>query len=93
MHGQTLQSILDNYEELMELREWSLSVASETKMKAHIQGVKRFMDKFGFIFSCHLGKLLLSQAENLLKTIQKPEATAVEAQSLPKSVLSVPVSH
>ena len=33
MHGQTLQSILDNYKELMELWEWSLSVVSETEWR------------------------------------------------------------
>ena len=36
MHGQTLQSILDNYKELMEFWEWSLSVVSETEMKAKL---------------------------------------------------------
>ena len=50
------------------------------------------MDKFGFLFGCHLGKRLLSQTDNLSKTIQKPETSAVEAQSLTKSVLSVLVS-
>ena len=50
------------------------------------------MDKFGFLFGCHLGKRLLSQTDNLLKTIQKPETSAVEAQSLTKGVLSVLVS-
>ena len=50
------------------------------------------MDKFGFLFGCHLGKHLLSQTDNLSKTIQKPEMSAVEAQSLTKSVLSVLVS-
>ena len=50
------------------------------------------MDKFGFLFGCRLGKRLLSQTDNLSKTIQKPEMSAVEAQSLTKSVLSVPVS-
>ena len=92
MHGQMLQSILDNYKELMELWEWSLSVVSETEMKVCIRGVQSFMGKFGFLFDCHLGKLLLSQTENLSKTIQKPETSAVEAQSLAKSILSVLVS-
>ena len=51
------------------------------------------MGKFGFLFGCHLGKLLLSQTYNLLKTIQKPETSAVKAQSLAKSLLSVLVTH
>ena len=81
MHSQTLQSILYNYKELTELWEWSLSVVSEAEMKARIWSVQSFMDKFSFLFGCHLGKLLLSQTENLSKTIQRPETSAVEAQT------------
>ena len=86
-------SILDNYKELMELWELSLSVVSETEIKARIRSVQSFMGKFGFLFGCYLGKLLLSQTYNLLKTIQKPETSAVKAQSLAKSLLSVLVTH
>ena len=50
------------------------------------------MGKFGFLFGCQLGKLLLSQTHNHSKTIQKPVTSAVEAQSLAKSILSVLVS-
>ena len=38
------------------------------------------------------GRLLLFQTDNLSKTIQKSETSAVEAQSLAKSLLSVLVS-
>ena len=65
MHGQTLQSILDNYKELIKLWEWSLSVVSETERKARILSVQSFMGKFGFLFDCHVGKLLLTQTDNL----------------------------
>ena len=76
----------------MELWEWSLSVVSETEMKAFTRGVQSFMGKFGFLFGWRLGKLLLFQIDNLSKTIQKPETSAVEAQSLAKNALSVLVS-
>ena len=92
MHDQTFQSVLDNYKELMELWEWSLSVVRGTEIKARIRGVQNFMEKFGFLFGCHSGKLLLSQTDNLSKTIQKPETSAVEPQSLAKSLLCVLVS-
>ena len=55
MRGQTLESILGNYKELMTLWKWSLSVVSETEMKAHIRVVQSFIGKFGFLFGCHLG--------------------------------------
>ena len=92
MHDQTFQSVLDNYKELMELWEWSHSVVRGTEIKARIRGVQSFMEKFGFLFGCHSGKLLLSQTDNLSKTIQKPETSAVEPQSLAKSLLCVLVS-
>ena len=93
MHAHTLQSILDNYKELMQLWQWSLSVVSKTQMKARIRGVQSFIAKVGFLFACHFGKHLLSQTDNLSKTIQKHETSAVEAQPLAKSVLSVLVSN
>ena len=88
MRRQTLQSILGNYKELMTLWEWSLSVVSETEMKAHIRVVQSFMGKFGFLFGCHLGNFCLKQTI-FKKKIQKPVTSAVEAQSLAKSVLSI----
>ena len=91
IHGQTPQPILDKYKELMELCKWSLSVVSETEMKARIWDVQNFMGKFVFLFGCQLGKLL-SQTDNLSKTIQKPVTSAVEAQSLAKSILTALVS-
>ena len=61
-------------------------------MKARIRGIQSFMGKFGFQFGCHLRKRLLPRTDNLSKTIQKPETSAVEAQSLAESFLSVLVS-
>ena len=41
MHDQTLQSILDNYKELIELWERPLSVVSETEMKGLVFEVSK----------------------------------------------------
>ena len=71
MHGQTLQSILDNYKELMKLWERSISVVSETEMKARIRGVQSFIGKFDFLFDCHLGKLLLPQTKKSFRNNPK----------------------
>ena len=68
MHVQTLQSILGNCKELMQLWQWSLSVVSDTQMKARIRGAQSFMGEFCFLFACHFGKHLLSQTDNLSKT-------------------------
>ena len=92
MHGQTLQSILDNYKELMKLWERSISVVSETEMKARIRGVQSFIGKFDFLFDCHLENSCCLKQKNLSETIQKLEKSAAEAQSLAKNVFSVLVS-
>ena len=76
----------------MELWEWSLSVVRETEMNACIRSVQSFMGKLGFLSGCHLGKLLLSQTDNLSKTFKKTETSTIEVHSLAKGVLSVLLS-
>ena len=61
-------------------------------MNACIRSAQSFMGKLGFLFGCHLGKLLLSQTDNLSKTVKKTETSIIEVQSLAKNVLSVLLS-
>jgi len=56
IRGQSCQAMLENYDELMELWEWSLETVKETEMVARIRGVMVFMTKFKFLFGCLLGK-------------------------------------
>ena len=48
-------------------------------MKARIMGVQTFMTTFEFYFGCSLGELLLSQIDNLSKTLQNPTLSASES--------------
>ena len=82
IRGQSCQAMLENYDELMELWEWSLESVKETEMIARIRGVMVFMTKFKFLFGCLLGKMLLVQTDNLSRTLQDSECTAIEGQDV-----------
>ena len=51
-------------------------------MRSRIQGVPLRMKSFGFIFGLLLGELLLSQSDNLSKTLQSPHMSAAEGQKI-----------
>jgi len=82
VRGETLASVLNNFNELMDLWEWSLSVVKDTEMKARISGVKAIMPKFSFFFGCSLGETILRQTDNLSKALQATEISAAEGQHL-----------
>ena len=65
MRGDALPYILDNYNELMNLWEWSLTVLKDTDMKAMVRGVQAMMPNFRFLFGCALGERILKQTDNL----------------------------
>ena len=60
----------------MELWEWSLRVASPSKMKARIIGAKDFMKMLRFLFGCKLGYPVLQQTDNLSKALQETSTSA-----------------
>ena len=65
VHGETLDSIINNHDQLMSLWEWSLQELSNTKMKARIYGASLHLKKFIFS-SCRLGATILNQIDNFL---------------------------
>ena len=87
VRGETLKSVTDNHEELLELWTWSLWVLKDTAMKARIIGVSTVMKKFSFYFGCCLGVCLLRQTDNLSKTLQDPRLSAAEGQAVAAKVL------
>ena len=56
VRGETLESVLQNHADLLELWEWSLTNVTKTEMKGCIIGVNLIMKKFDFYFGCCLGK-------------------------------------
>ena len=57
VRGETLESVLQNHAELLELWEWSLTNVTETEMEGRIIGVNFIMKKIDFYFGCCLGKI------------------------------------
>ena len=76
IRGETLGSIVNNHNELMQLWEWSRQNTKDTEMKARIIGVD-------------LGENILRQTDILSKALQNPELSAVEGQELATSVVSL----
>jgi hypothetical protein len=65
---------------LKELWEWAVNNCSDTEMKARIRGVDVYMRTFDYVFGVYLGKLILSDSDNLSKTLQSPTLSAVKGQ-------------
>ena len=81
LRGATLQSFINNHDELMELWKWSLSVTKDTEMRGRIIGAKTMMKTFGFLFGCAIGKTLLTQTDNVSEKLQTSKLAALEAQT------------
>ena len=87
--GEALQSILKNYNELLELWDWTLQNCKDTDIKSRVRGVKSIMSTFDFIFGCELGVLLLRQTDNLSRTLQNPKLSAAEGNAIAMDVVEV----
>ena len=64
VRAKSLKSILDNFDHLKTLWEWSVDNCSDTEMKARICGVNVNMGTFDFIFGAYLGELVLAHSDN-----------------------------
>ena len=87
VRGATLVSIIDNHNELMSLWEHSLSITNDTEMKGRIIGAQTNMKKFSFLFGSLLGEKVLMQTDNLSRSLQSPELSAIEAHQLAEAVI------
>ena len=64
-----MQSVLDNYEILLNFLEESLEPSPDSETRARIVGVEAQMAKFDFLFGASLGALMLTHSDNLSKTL------------------------
>ena len=87
MRGDALASILDNYNELMNMWEWSLEVLKDTDMKARVRGVQAMMPNFRFFFGCLLGERLLKRTDNLSRALRVSTISAAEGYSIAQLVI------
>ena len=65
VRGETLEDVLQNHVELLELWELSLTNVTETEMKGRIIVVNFILKKFDFYFGCCLEKNVLRQTDIL----------------------------
>ena len=90
VRSEALQSILQNYNERLELWDWTLQNCKDTDIKARFRGVKATMPTFDFIFGCELGVLILRQTDNLSRTLQSPKLSAAEGNAIAHDVILNP---
>ena len=87
VRGEALQSFLNNFHELMELWEWTLSKCKDADIKARVRGVKSVMKTFDFVFGCQLAVVLLRQTDNLSRTLQNPQISAAQGNRIALDVV------
>ena len=86
VRGESLEAVLNNYMELMELWEWSLEICKDTEMKARIRGVQGMMTTFPFYFGCTLGAFVLKHTDNLSHALQSSSMSAAQGQQVAEEV-------
>ena len=88
VRGEALLSVLNNYEELMDMWEWSLEVLPDSVMKRRIRAVEANMQTFDFVFPFLLGSMLLKQTDNLSRTLQDPDILAAEGNTIAQDIIT-----
>ena len=86
MRGEALAATLNNHSELTDLWDWSLTILTDTEMKARIRGVQAMMTSSDFFFSCSLGERLLKQTDNPSSPLQSTSMSAAQGSILAHDV-------
>ena len=86
MRREALAATLNNYNELIDLWDWSLTILTDTEMKARIRGVQAMMTSFDFFFGFSLGERLLKQTDNLSRALQSASMSAAQGSILAHDV-------
>ena len=77
-----LNAVIENYDQLQELWEWSLQNSNDTETKPRIHGVSAHTKTFAFCFGIHLAHLILGHSDNLSRALQSAKLSANEAQEM-----------
>ena len=84
VRGDSIESILSNYDNLNKLWEECLETSLLPDVKGRVIGVQTQMSKFDVLFGLKLCVRILKITDNLSKTLQKDSLSAAEAQSVAK---------
>jgi hypothetical protein len=82
VRGESIMSIIQNYNVLKELWEQCLETRLDPDVKGRIIGVKTQMSHFKFLFGLQLCGRILMITDNLSKTLQTKSMSAAEGQAL-----------
>ena len=82
-----LRSVIANFDTLQKLWDWSLKNSTVSELKARVLGVKVHSKTFSYIFGIHLAETILCHTDNLSKTLQGTQITAVDAQQVAMSTV------
>ena len=86
LRGEALGSILNNYDELMNLWDWSIDTLYDTEMEARIRGVQANMPTFDFVYGCSF-RTLLNQTDNLSRALQDSKMSAAVGSAIAHDVI------
>ena len=76
----SIKSIINNYHVLQDLWEVAATVVHDSEVVARIHSVESQMKTFEFFFGLVLGEMLFSHSDNLSRTLQRKDYSAVDAQ-------------
>ena len=82
VRAQSLKSIIDNYEVLLDLWDDCLDVVKQAELRSQIIGMQAQMSNFSFYWGINLEELLLRHFDNLSKTLQNPKLSAASGQEI-----------
>ncbi len=82
VRGDSISSILDNYNVLHQLWDECLENRLEPDIKGRIIGVRTQMSQYKLLFGLKLCERILKITDNLSKTLQKQSLSAAEAQTI-----------
>jgi len=89
VRASSLESIRLNYCTLDATWDEAFDVATQSDVKARINGVKAKMKDFDFLFGIMLAERILKHTDNLSKTLQATAMSAVEAWDISKLCVGV----
>ena len=82
VRGDSLKSVIDNYAVLQEEFNFCLESRLEPDIKSRIIGIKHQMSTFEFFFGIVIGERILKHTDNLSKTLQHKDISAIEGQEV-----------
>ena len=76
----SLNSIYQNFNVLKEFWEDARDFSGDSECRTHVIGVQAQMNQYSFLFALMLAEQVLQHTDNLSKTLQNPQLTAIEGQ-------------